>query len=60
MKEVGLYIMMHILKYTFVIGILSGFYIHELLKKMSITVLMKIRYTSIPEMSKRQLENLPR
>lgn len=32
MKEVGLY-MMHILKYTFVIGILSGFYIHELLKK---------------------------
>lgn len=59
MKEVGLY-MMHILKYTFVIGILSGFYIHELLKKMSTTVLIKIRYTSIPEMSKRQLENLPR
>lgn len=56
MKEVGLY-MMHILKYTFVIGILSGFYIHELLKKMLITVLIKIRYTSIPEMSKRQLEN---
>lgn len=57
MKEVGLYIMMHILKYTFVIGILSDLYIHELLKKVSITVLIKIRYTSIPEMSKRQLEN---
>lgn len=57
MKEVGLYIMMHILKYTFVIGILSDFYIHELLKKVSITVLIKIRYTSIPEMSRRQLEN---
>lgn len=41
MKEVGLYIMMHILKYTFVIGILSDFYIYELLKKVSITVLIK-------------------
>lgn len=53
MKEVGLYIMMYILKYMFVIGIFLDFYIYELLKKVLIIVLIKIRYTSIFEMLRR-------